>query len=235
MKTLIRLGTAVIIVAAGIVAFAYSGIYDVAASGSDSGFTNWFLSTTRTESVERRARDINVPDLSDDALALAGINDFNAMCVGCHGAPGIDPEAMGMGLNPPAPDLAMEAAEKSAAELFWVTKNGIKMTGMPAWGATHGDDAIWPVVAFMKKLPELNAGGYQQMLTAAAGHGHHAGNATTAAHGHDETPDHSEQSSTAEIHVHDDGTQHDHGAAATPPPEATPVPHDNSTHEHNND
>lgn len=174
MKTLITLAVAAALLAAGIVGFAYSGRYDISASSSHGALVNWLLSTTSHASIEHYAREIEVPDLSDEALALAGINDFNSMCVGCHGAPGVDPEPMAQGFNPQAPDLAEEAAELSAAELFWVTKNGIKMTGMPAWSATHDDDALWPVVAFMTRLPELDAAGYQALLADAQGQGHHA-------------------------------------------------------------
>jgi mono/diheme cytochrome c family protein len=177
------------VVVIGIIAtlgFAFSGIYDVSASSSHSGLANWLLSTTSHASIERRARNIEVPDLDDDALVLAGVNDFDSMCAGCHGAPGRDPEAMGQGLNPPAPDLAEEAAELTPGELFWVTKNGIKMTGMPAWGATHGDDAIWPVVAFMTKLPGLDEAAYQELLASAAGQGHHAPDAGNVQHSHEE-------------------------------------------------
>ena len=60
------------------------------------------------------------------------------------------------------------------AELFWVTKHGIRMTGMPAWGATHDDDALWPVVAFMTALPQLDGVGYKTLLEKADGIGHHA-------------------------------------------------------------
>lgn len=174
MKTLITLAIVVIVGLMGAIGFVYSGLYDVGASSPHSGFVNWLLSTTSHASVERRARDIEVPNLEAEALQLAGVNDFNGMCAGCHGAPGQDPEAIGQGLNPPPPDLAESAKEMTPAELFWVTKNGIKMTGMPAWGATHDDDALWPVVALMKKLPDLDAAGYQALLADAEGFGHHA-------------------------------------------------------------
>ena len=115
---------------------------------------------------------------------------------------------MGQGLNPSAPDLAKEVAELTPAELFWITKNGIKMTGMPAWGVTHDDNSIWPVVAFMRKLPGLDEAEYEQMLNAAAGQGHHAADEVNDDHGHaegDETPD-------SNVHVHDDGSEHLHKA-----------------------
>ncbi len=174
MQTLKTLIIAVAIGLVAIIGFAYSGIYDVSSGSSHSGIANWLLSTTSHASVKRQAKAIEVPDLNDDALALAGVADFNEMCAGCHGAPGQEPGAMGQGLNPSPPDLAEAALEMSPAELFWVTRNGIKMTGMPAWGVTHDDDAIWPIVAFMMMLPELDATQYQDLLAQAKGVGHHA-------------------------------------------------------------
>ncbi len=174
MKIITILASAFIIGVIVVMGFIYSGFYDVSATSPHSGLANWAMSTTMHASVERRAKDINVPNLDDETLQLAGINDFDAMCAGCHGAPGRDPEAKGQGLNPPAPNLQESAAHRTAAELFWVTKHGIKMTGMPAWGASHDDEALWPVVAFMMVLPKLSADAYQTMLANAEGSGHHA-------------------------------------------------------------
>ena len=204
IKTLTIVTTIVVI---AIVGFAYSGLYDVSASSSHSSIVNWLLSTTSHASIERNAKGIEVPVLSDDALVRAGVNDFDGMCAGCHGAPGQDPEAMGQGLNPPPPDLAESASEMSPAELFWVTKNGIKMTGMPAWGATHDDDAIWPVVAFMTKLPDLDAAQYRNLLESASGMGHHANDAAVEGHPHEDAG-HSEDK-PAEPEEHDHST-HEH-------------------------
>ncbi len=142
------------------------------------------LGTTLDQSVKRYADTIQAPDLSADELKLAGINDFDAMCVTCHGAPGKEREPLGKGLNPQAPDLAESAEHMTPAELFWVTKHGIKMTGMPAWGETHSDDALWPVVALMTELPNLDEQGYQDLLRRAEGQGHHGSDS----HAQDEQP-----------------------------------------------
>ena len=229
MKTLITLAIVVIVGLMGAIGFAYSGLYDVGASSPHSGFVNWLLSTTSHASVERRARDIEVPNLEAEALQLAGVNDFNGMCAGCHGAPGQDPEAMGQGLNPPAPDLAVSAAEMTPAELFWVTKNGIKMTGMPAWGATHDDDGLWPVVALLKKLPDLDAAGYQALLANAEGLGHHAEDAADDGHA-DASGDHASNDADHDVeesggHQHDESEQRDDA-------QQEQEEHDHSTHEH---
>ena len=229
MKTFFTLVIAGVIGLVGAIGFAYSGLYDVGASSPHGGFLNWLLSTTSHASVERRARDIEVPNLEESTLILAGINDFNGMCAGCHGAPGKNPEAIGQGLNPPAPDLAEEASEMTPAELFWVTKNGIKMTGMPAWGASHDDDALWPVVAFMTKLPDLDAAGYQAMLADAQGLGHHVDDSADDAHAH-----------SSNDHAANDSEQHGHDAKDPPldePAQRDDAPqaqeeHDHSTHQH---
>ena len=230
MKTLVKLAAVLVIGVVGIIAFAYSGLYDVSASAPHSSVVNWLLSTTSHASIERRAKKIDVPDLSDESRVRAGVNDFEAMCVGCHGAPGKAPEAMGQGLNPPAPDLADSAGHMTPAELFQVTKHGIMMTGMPAWGATHDDDAIWPVVAFMTRLPSLDADEYDAFLASAAGMGHHAADEHGAG-GHSHESEHaSEQAETS--------VEHDHSTHAHDDKPAQPQlddSHDDHDHDHDHE
>ena len=240
MKILTTLIVAAVVVALGGIGYAYSGLYDISASSPHSGVVNWLLSTTSHASIERYAKDVRVPDLDADDLARAGVNDFDAMCAGCHGAPGQAPAAMGQGLNPPAPDLAESAAHLSPAELFWVTKHGIKMTGMPAWGVTHDDDAIWPVVAFMTRLPNMDAEAYQAFRSSAVGMGHHA-DGSGAGDGHDHGPgaddghDHDAPAS-GETHDHaqsgestEDGHDHDQQTSESETPQSD---HDHDGHDH---
>lgn len=220
MKTVIT--TVFVMVLLGVVGaltFVYSGIYDVSASSPHTPLSNWAMSTTMHESVERRARNIDIPQLDKEELILAGINDFEAMCIGCHGAPGKDPEPMGQGLNPLAPDLQQSAQHLSAAELFWVTKHGIKMTGMPSWGATHSDEDLWPVVALMAALPDLNADTYNELLLRAEGKGHHGATGVDSDHSHG-----GHDTEEAER----DGNHH----APTKLEENAGSSHDHSTHEH---
>jgi len=173
MKTILStlLVSAVVVLVAGL-GFVYSGIYDVSAKDPHWPISNWLMNTTMHASVERHATEVVVPEFSDD-MKRAGANDFEAMCVSCHGSPAQKPGAIGQGLNPPAAKLTHSAEHLSAAELYWITKNGIKMTGMPAWGASHGDKELWPVVAFMTTLPALDEASYRAYLESASGAGHH--------------------------------------------------------------
>lgn len=233
MRTLKSLLFIAAVLVLGTIAYAYSGLYDVSATSPHNGFVNWFLSTASQASIRRRAELIDVPDLDDESMVLAGINDFNSMCAGCHGAPGRAPEAMGLGLNPPAPDLSEKAADMSPAEMFWVTRNGIRMTGMPAWGASHDDHSIWPVVAFLTRLPGMSADAFQEMLASAAGHGHHAADES----GRDHDQEGGEANSASNVHVHADGSEHVHeDDAGVQAGEIEVGPElDNKEHEHNDD
>jgi hypothetical protein len=68
---------------------------------------------------------------------------------------------MAKGLNPQAPGFAEN--DMSAAELFWTAKNGIRFTGMPAWGPSRSDQEIWDMVAFIQVLPKMSAVDYDAL------------------------------------------------------------------------
>lgn len=97
---------------------------------------------------------------------------------------------MSQGLYPQASELRRQAG-RPPAEQFWVIKHGVKMTAMPAWGRTHGDDLIWDIVAFARRLPSMSAADYQGAIKTAPDH-------------------HDEIMTTADDHGHDPGEGHDH-------------------------
>jgi mono/diheme cytochrome c family protein len=150
------------------------GAVSVAATDPHSGPVEWILETTMESSVRAHASDVEVPehlDLHDRELAERAFGHYSVACTPCHGAPGIDP-APWLVLNPPAESLAETAARWSDAELYWIVKHGIKMTGMPALGPTHGDDDLWAIAAFVRQLPEMTPEVYSAMAERhAARHG----------------------------------------------------------------
>ena len=93
-------------------------------------------------------------------------------CSECHGAPGVEPSGFSQGLIPPPPILSEEVHEWDAAELFWITKHGVKMTGMPAFGHAHTDDEIWAMVAFLQHMPTISSEEYASELQKAGPHVH---------------------------------------------------------------
>jgi mono/diheme cytochrome c family protein len=141
----------------------YSGVYSVAASYPDRSLVAWALSTTMDRSVGRHAAGIKVPPLDDPAMVDLGFQHYRGMCVECHGAPGVAVGEAGQGLNPKPPLLVESAGEWAPNELFWITKHGVRMSGMPAWGVTHTDAQIWAIVAFMRGLPKLTPDSYKAL------------------------------------------------------------------------
>jgi hypothetical protein len=99
------------------------------------------------------------------------------MCSGCHLKPGLKDTELSRGLYPPPPNLSVARDGHSdpvavAAEHFWVIKHGIKASAMPAWGLSHDDDIIWSMVAFLQKLPTLDAVQYAAMTSGESSHHH---------------------------------------------------------------
>lgn len=207
MKIIASVLATIVVIAAVALALVYSGAFNVAADEADSAPMHWLMETVRERSIESRSGDITVPPLDDPALLAAGAEHYDAMCVVCHLAPGMADTELRVGLNPEPPELAEHGAHDSA-ETFWVIKNGIKMTGMPAWGVTHDDRSIWGLVAFVNELPEMSAEEYRQLTEeAAGGHSHDGGD-------HDDAAS-TRQAPAAEPHAHGEGEEstsadHDH-------------------------
>ncbi|HNN93896.1 MAG TPA: cytochrome c [Pseudomonadota bacterium] len=152
----------------------YSGVISVAGTDQHTPPVRWLLKTTMERSVRAHARQVQIPagiNLRDRELAQRGYGHYQVACTPCHGAPGQGP-APWMVINPQAPLLVETADKWSDAELFYITKHGIKMTGMPALGPTHKDEHLWAISALVRQLPSMSAADYQAMGTrhAAATH-----------------------------------------------------------------
>jgi mono/diheme cytochrome c family protein len=168
---------AVLVVLLGAGAVFYAGVYDVAATTPHWPIAGTILEMARLRSIKAHAAGIAVPPgLDDPAKVLIGVEHYAAHCAVCHGAPGVPRGDIGRGLYPAPPDLAKAALLYTPAELFWILKHGIKMTGMPAW-SDHSDEELWATVAFLEKLPGMSEQDYARLVMASMAHGghHHPG------------------------------------------------------------
>jgi mono/diheme cytochrome c family protein len=159
MKILSFIGALAIIAAVAAGAYFFGGFYNVAATQPDPDIVRWALTYVRDASVNRHATDTPPAGLDDPATIQAGARAYAARgCTTCHGIPGVDGSwtKFSEGLHPDPPDLKELVKDLTTAQIFWVVKNGINMTGMPAF-ATAGvpDQEIWAIAAFAKKSPEV--------------------------------------------------------------------------------
>src|SRR5262249_3072205 len=158
--------TALILLVVGALGVTFLGAYNVAANVPDSPAVAWLLSTNMKRSVVSHASAITTPARLTDQQARDGARIYKETCVYCHGAPGKDPGDIGKGLNPEPPYLPDTVARWSSAQLFWIIKNGIRMTGMGSYGTVHNDDEIWSLVAFVQRLPNMTPEQYKQLAAA---------------------------------------------------------------------
>jgi mono/diheme cytochrome c family protein len=160
------------------IAFVYSGMYDVSATRPHWPLTYWAMDMVRVQSVKAQAAGVTPPtSMMDEANIIGGTEHFAAHCASCHGAPGVPRGAIANGLYPRPADLADAVKRYTPGELFWIVKNGIKMSGMPAW-ADHSDEELWGTVAFIEKLPGMSETDYAKLVMESmkqGGHHHHGG------------------------------------------------------------
>lgn len=92
------------------------------------------------------------PVANNPQAISAGRAAYTGSCAVCHGAKGDGRGTFGTSTYPDATDLTKVVAERSDAQLFWIVKNGLGFTAMPAFGSQYRDDQIWGLVAFMRVL-----------------------------------------------------------------------------------
>jgi len=169
MKPAVRHGLigAILLIALVAVAGAVTwhfGLYNVAADDPHWTVTRNFLASTMDNSVAARDGDIAVPPLKDEKMIAQGAAHYDEMCTGCHLAPGMDENELRAGLNPKPPSFAKRRRAGNPKEQFWIIKHGIKMTAMPAWGASHSDAEIWDIVAFFQTMPNMTPQAYKSLV-----------------------------------------------------------------------
>lgn len=160
----------------GLVVAAYlaTGSYDVSAAKPPSKMEARLASWALNKSVAKRAPKMKNPAPATGETWQAALPEYREMCLTCHGAPGVDASEIGEGLNPAAPDLTLPRVQgRPDGELFWLVSNGIRTTGMPAFGPTHKPEELWQIVAFLRHLPALSPEEQKALKEGAAAEEHH--------------------------------------------------------------
>lgn len=155
----------IVLLAIAVVAYIWFGVFNVSANDKHWAITTSLIEIVRNRSIATRSGDINIPDITSNELIIKGAPNYAAMCAQCHLAPGVNTSELNAGLNPQPPDLTQKShSSHSPNETFWIIQNGIKMTGMPAWGKFHSDEQIWELVAFVNVLPKLSKSEYVSLV-----------------------------------------------------------------------
>jgi len=160
----ISLRSILIILTAGIVAGAgvfWLGLINIGASTGHWAITDWVLHTAMRRSVQFRADATPPEDFPSAAMIRRGAGHYEIGCAPCHGSPAAPRGAVVREMTPEPPDLSGRIDLWSPADLFWIVKHGVKLTGMPAWPARSRDDEVWSMVAFLTEMPQMNQEEYR--------------------------------------------------------------------------
>ena len=148
------------------------GLYDISASDQHTAPVYRLLDYAMRRSVMARTGEGAAPDLLDAQRVRRGAAHYREHCVQCHGAPGVAPDALALGMTPAPANLVATARLWKPAEMFWVVKHGVKMSGMPAWQYRMTDDEIWDTIAFVTATVHMTPREYAAMTRQAEPQGH---------------------------------------------------------------
>lgn len=194
MKYVLTVIIVLLVLTAGGLLFAWSGVYNIAATEPHWPLTKSFIELLRDRSIEVHSDDISPPNLNDMKLKEAAFSHYHGMCRLCHGAPDYQPEEFAKGLYPQPPSMISGRIqeERSQAEIYWILKQGIKMTGMPAFGPTHNDSELYGLVALTMEIPQRSPEEYRQQVQkmGSGGGGGHGHGSEPPAHGETEQGHH---------------------------------------------
>ena len=142
-----------------------SGWYHIGATNEHWQLVHTVLEQGMRDSVQYHARHITAPQQGPQARAR-GAALYRDNCLQCHGGPGVAQEDFAKAMQP-VPGPLVDATQRwQPRELYWITRHGIKMSGMPAWEFHLADSDIWSVVSFMQTLPELSAPAFAALIKA---------------------------------------------------------------------
>jgi mono/diheme cytochrome c family protein len=148
----------VVVLALGGFIFLKTGANGFSARAHPSTVEELAAQTARGMAAPRDAKDKknpvqNSPDVLKDAK-----EHWADHCAVCHANDGSGDTTMGRQMYPPAPDMRKERTQRmSDGELFYIIENGIRLTGMPAWGTGKEADTqdSWKLVHFIRHLSNL--------------------------------------------------------------------------------
>jgi len=124
----------------------------------------WIATRLRSLAMPRDERRQVNPFAANESILKEAREHFADHCASCHANDGSGDTALGRNLSPRAPDMRLAATQsKSDGELYYVIHNGIRFSGMPAWGAEGKDDDSWKLVLFIRHLPQLTTDEIKEM------------------------------------------------------------------------
>ena len=157
-----------VVFACSVFAVSHFGLYPIGADNPPSALERSLAMRAMDEYADKHKPDMENPTQLTAANLSEGAKEYEEHCAFCHGGAKAKISPMRDKFNPPAPQLLNRIPHDEDAWLFWVTKHGVRMTGMPTWNGVMSDEEMWKVVAFIKhsdKLPPETQAAWQKFAS----------------------------------------------------------------------
>lgn len=160
----------IIIVAAGLYLYFAMGWAPVATSDAEMPFEMTLAHMAMHARIAREMRSQPAPLPADEASLTAGAHVYRDHCAECHGLSGQPKPEIAMGEAPTPPQFfhGEGVTDDPPSETYWKVKNGIRLTGMPAFGRSLNDQQLWQVSLLLAQADKLPAS-VQKLLAEPAG------------------------------------------------------------------
>jgi cytochrome c553 len=146
-----------------------SGLIPSSAQPGQPSVVDWYFNLAAQQAITLWSLGVEVPDLDAPGMVERGAGHYEMVCADCHGSPVAPAQQFADNLSPSPPLLVERMAQwHPEARVFATVKHGIRRTAMPGWPTQMRDDEVWDMVAFLRALPELDAGAYGAMTAGAA-------------------------------------------------------------------
>jgi mono/diheme cytochrome c family protein len=157
-KRIAGFGIGIAVIALLAVAF-YSIRRGFSAREQPTALEAWVATTVRRMAIPADARGLKNPLSATKANVADGMAHWADHCAVCHANNGTGNTTIGSNLYPKSPDMRLSRTQElTDGELYYIIQNGVRLTGMPAWGSTgdgnHSEDS-WRLVLFVRHLPQL--------------------------------------------------------------------------------
>jgi mono/diheme cytochrome c family protein len=164
MSRELKIGLTVLILAGAVVSVSGLLTSYPGARGAPSSTEAALARRLRSWAVPRNERNAKNPFSSSPELLKESGRHFADHCASCHANDGSGATEIGRNLFPRAPDMRRDVTQRlTDGELYYIIHNGVRWTGMPAWGSADNDTDSWKLVLFIRHLPELSPGELQDM------------------------------------------------------------------------
>lgn len=174
MKSKIMIAILLLFVAGAIAFFFWFRNHGFSARAEPSWIEARLARHARRIATPAHAKETKNPFPATDANLAEACEHFVEHCSTCHGIDGRGNTIIGRNLYPKAPPMTdANTQQLTDGELFYIISNGVRFTGMPAWGGEDSPESIWALVAFIRRLPKLSPEEIKLMQEIAAGAGDH--------------------------------------------------------------